>query len=125
MIKKPFDLDKARAGHPLVARNGSLGKFIAYIPECKQGYRVLALIAGHDEPTMHYDDGSVWGEEGNPSEHDLFLLGRTREGWININQVHNDPSEHLHATGVYASQEAANKAENNNRIACVRVEWEE
>lgn len=47
-----------------------------------------------------------------------------KSGWINIYKNINKIEEALYK-GVYQTEDAANYAKEANRIACVKVEWEE
>lgn len=41
---KPFDLEAAKAGKPLITRDGRSARFIAHVPECKLERSVVAHI---------------------------------------------------------------------------------
>lgn len=52
---KPFDLEAAKRGEPLVTRNGGKAKFVTYVPEANYE-KVIALI--DDELFMFYENGT-------------------------------------------------------------------
>ena len=43
---KPFDLEAAKAGAPIVTRDGRPAKFIAHVAEAHPSQRLLVLIDG-------------------------------------------------------------------------------
>lgn len=43
---KPFDLEAAMRGEPIVTRDGRKAKFIGYVPEAVGTEKVVALVAG-------------------------------------------------------------------------------
>lgn len=68
---KPFDLEAAKRGEPIVTRDGRKAKFIAHVPEASEGFRVVAFIA--EEPSC-----SSYAENGQyvaalQSSCDLFM----------------------------------------------------
>jgi hypothetical protein len=67
---KPFNLEAAMRGEPIVTRDGRKAKFVAYEPEAEK-HKVVALV---DQKLMSFnEDGSVWLYGGNrPS--DLFMV---------------------------------------------------
>lgn len=69
--KAPFSLEKALAGHPLVTRDGRRVKFVAHVPECDNGYRVLAYCEGHGHSLSFFDNGRCY--DGLEQGSDLLL----------------------------------------------------
>ena len=41
---KPFDLEAAKRGEPIICRDGTPAKFIAHVPEANISERVVALM---------------------------------------------------------------------------------
>lgn len=62
---KPFNLQEAIAGKPIQTRDGCVLKFVAYVPEAREGYKVVILLG----------DGYIgcWRENGQTLRH---LFGR-------------------------------------------------
>lgn len=54
---KPFDLEAAMRGEPIVARDGRKAKFIAHVPEAKEGFQVLAFTEGDYCCYSYAEDG--------------------------------------------------------------------
>lgn len=83
---KPFDLDKAIAGHPLVTRDGrevtEFHYFKTAIPE--YGERVMAVVDG--DVFTYIDNGKYINGEDLPE--DLFLKSEKKTLWI---AIENEP----------------------------------
>lgn len=81
---KPFDLEAAKAGAPLVTRDGRPAKFIAHVAEAHTNQRLLALIDG--DIHIRFEDGSYLGPGGRGGEtnNDLFMAPVKRTVWANV-----------------------------------------
>ena len=55
---KPFDLQKALAGHPVVTKGGRKVIRLAHFPEAKPEYRLQVLLHGDDATTDYREDGT-------------------------------------------------------------------
>ena len=116
---KPFDLEAALAGAPVITRDGrpvtQLHKFDATTPLC-----LVGVVGG---------EVYSWGKEGiffakSSGSFDLFMAPVKREGWINLYKIIVLPYE-VRAGSVYRTKQEADEGATVDRIACVRVEWEE
>ena len=117
---KPFDLEKAKAGAPVITRNGSAARIICFNRADADNYPLVALLQlgeGIERVTTHTDQGCYCKEPEN--DYDLFMAPVKREGWINI--YPNTNIRH----GIHASQDQADLHASYNRVACARIEWEE
>ncbi len=117
MSMKPFNLEEAKAGKPLVTRDGRKARFIAHVPECTASWRVVAHIFGSGTTNSFSEDGKLL----SPSENslDLFMATERREGWVN---VYKDRST---SEAYHTKADAEKYAIHCIRVACVRIEWEE
>ncbi len=78
---KPFDLEKAKRGEPIVCRDGTPAKFIAHVPEAEEYSRLVVLIDG--EVCMTYDGGG--GTRVFVGDRrDLFMAPVKRTVWLNL-----------------------------------------
>ena len=68
---RPFNLEAAKAGAPLVTRNGKPARFVAHIPECAEGFRLIVMIDGEDCVTDLCDSGRV--DDARDYGSDVFL----------------------------------------------------
>ena len=75
MKTKPFDLLAAINGAKLVTRDGRDARFIAHVPEVKDGFRVVAMIEGNPRIIVHREDGRASGSI--PFREDLFIKPAT------------------------------------------------
>ena len=81
MSLRPFDLELAKAGHPIQTRDGRKAKFIAHVPECSQFWRVVFLIDGNSGLSCCDESGAMYTWE---SAADLFMAPRKRTVWVNF-----------------------------------------
>lgn len=78
---KPFDLEKAKAGAPVITRNGSAARIICFNRADADNYPLVALLhlgEGIERVTTHTDQGHYCKEPGNNC--DLFMAPVKREG---------------------------------------------
>lgn len=113
--RKPFDLQKALAGEPVVTRDGRPVKIAGYNPDAGKTCQICGWVNG---------DAKYWCADGlwMPRQThylDLFMATKTvkKEGWINIYACR--------VTGWWSTKEAADRVASDRRIACIRIEWEE
>ena len=71
----PFNLEAAQAGAKLVTRDGREARFIAHVPEAKDGSRVVVMIVGEKNPSFYYDDGRFFNF--TQCGFDIFIKPRT------------------------------------------------
>jgi len=76
---KPFDLEAAKRGEPIVCRDGTPAKFIAHVPEACPAYRVVVLV--DDLVAAKCADGRHWPD--SDSDNDIFMAPKKRTVWIN------------------------------------------
>lgn len=78
---KEFDLEKAKAGHPVCTRDGHKVRILCFD---KKGYHsIVALIEDSGiEVTICYDNRGRYNDDRQESSHDLFMKSVKREAWI-------------------------------------------
>lgn len=118
MNRKPFDLEAAKRGEPVVDIDGFAHRFIAHIPDANIHSRVVTLAHGCIR---------TWTEDGRPSPSTarmLFMAPKKREGWTFL---YRDAAGRPWADKVLASKDDAERYTklHKNIIAIVRIEWEE
>lgn len=79
---KPFDLEAAKAGAPLVTRDGRPAKFIAHVAEAHPNQRLLVLVDG--DVHIRFDNGQFDSSSDAMSDHDLFMAPVKRTVWVNL-----------------------------------------
>ena len=79
---KPFNLEAAKAGAPLVTRDGQPVKFIAHVEEAHPTQRLLVLFG--EDVYMTFEDGRRLGS-GAESGFDLFMAPTKRTITLTVN----------------------------------------
>ena len=104
---KPFDLEAAKRGEPIVTRGGEAAKFIAHVPDAEIGFRVVVMLGGVIE--CYCDDGSY--RLSRKSTYDLFMAPRKRTVWVNVYSPGTNCSG-----GAYETEAIANNYAGRQRI---------
>lgn len=120
---KPFDLEKAKAGKPVVTRDGRPVRIICW-DRNKTDYPIVALVGDKEVISSFTTNGSFSLGEQDPK--DLFMAIEKKKGWINI-------YKYVAGTGnrggdVYPTKEEAIKSRgilSSDYITTIQVEWEE
>lgn len=80
---KPFNLQRALAGHPVILRNGWELIRIVHMPELSDSQRVIVVakspLDGECRLFTYYDSGSMF--VGQKNEFDLFMKAVEKEYW--------------------------------------------
>ena len=77
---KPFNLERAKAGDPIVTCDGRKAKFIAHVPEAKDTAKVVVLITSN--VYSFRENGRVWSWEDD--QMDLYMASKKRTVWVNL-----------------------------------------
>lgn len=77
---KPFNLQEALAGKPVVTRDGHKVTELHYFETAQLGEQLVFVVDRHLR--MAYADGRIYRSEISPL--DLFMVGEPREIWLNI-----------------------------------------
>lgn len=119
---KPFNLEQALAGAPVVTRNGLPIVEIQYLQTSGQ---VAAVRQEKDEKLITYLI-PTGGRHSDKYEYvsDLFMDPIKKEGWINLYPSYVADSVVCSSCVHHSQQEAKDKAEIGV-IATVKIEWEE
>ena len=119
---KPFNLEEAKAGKPVVTRDGRPVRILAF--DKKGEYCIVTLInyCRSDDVVVYREDGKA--SANFDSEYDLFMKSEKKEGWINLYRDNRG----VVFPGVVTSTEDYSKSQISpvtDYIATVKVEWEE
>ena len=79
---KPFDLEAAKAGAPIVTRDGRPAKFIAHVAEAQPSQRLLVLIDGG--VYAKFESGKYAASPAHVFNNDLFMAPVKRTVWVNL-----------------------------------------
>lgn len=123
---KPFNLELAKAGHPVCTADGKDVRIICFDKK-DPTHPIIALINFEDrENVVTYTIDGKFSNTCNSCNTDLRMKTIKIERWINI---YKDPTILPSYRGymVYSSKEEALKGINPNKeyIATVQVGWEE
>lgn len=115
---RKFDLDAAKRGEPIMCRDGTPARFIAHVPDAREGNRVIALIG--DMIITAYEDGSRH-QRDMETFFDLFMAPKKRTVWVNLYPNENRLCYY------YDTEEEAEEASAHKRIGnrAWRLEIEE
>lgn len=78
---KPFDLEAAKRGEPIISRAGVPHKFIAHVPEATEINRVVTLTSGGDI-RVNMENGTI--SVNAQSTNDLFMATKKRTIYLNL-----------------------------------------
>lgn len=119
---KPFDPTK-----PVKTRDGRPARIICTDAR-NRVYPVIALVVtdGNERPEMFTHRGKFYeGLAGNDPK-DLINIPVKREGWINIFPNLTFPPNVVACTShAFDSEKEADDHATGDRVACIRIEWEE
>ena len=119
---KPFSWELAKQGKPVCTRDGRKARIICFDAKGNKPLIILSEIDGKEVILRYTEKGQSDNfHSPTPREDDLMMLPEKKEGWVN---VYKTSINYECGTVFSTEQEAKNKA-NNNRIATIRIEWEE
>lgn len=120
---KPFNLEQAKAGKPVVTRHGRPARILAF--DKKGSNPIIGLVTHKDNEIAYYwyENGRVLAD--SDSEYDLVMKAEKKEGWVNIfygalglpravGAIHDTEEDALRVT-----------IGNHAYISTIKVEWEE
>lgn len=115
---KPFDLERALAGDPIVTRDGKEALDFAYFPNIKNEAEEKIRVVIDGGIFSYFTNGKYYSYKESSS--DLFMAGTKKEGWINI-------YSNISYYGIWKTKEEAENISNSdfNYITTIKIEWEE
>lgn len=121
---KPFDIELAKAGHPVCTREGEPVRIICYDRKNTK-YPIMALIdKGDSEDFVSYILQGTFYNNGKEHKDDLFMAAVKKEGWINV--YSNGERACTHSADIHLSKEDALKCHfPDTYVDTVKIEWEE
>ena len=117
---KPFNLQAALEGAPVMTANGLKVVRIVHFPSATKNSRVVALLE-HGQVCTYHEHGNHCANI--TSDIDLVMVTTTKTGWVN---VYKDGNNNYNTGDIYASYEEASGANKCcNCISTTKIEWEE
>jgi hypothetical protein len=116
--RKPFDLEAAKRGDPVVTREGLTARIICF--DRNGDDPIVFLIASHDGSRERIYTADKQGRVVNLPNRDLFMAPKKK--YLNIYRDINFP--HGFMVTEFNDKEAADKCQkwDGSRLACVEIE---
>lgn len=111
---KPFDIELAKAGHPVCTRDGRKVRIVCFdMKGSKSPIVALVEVDGREVILRYNEKGNIYI---SPCDYDLMMLPEKKEGWAIICE-----------SELYESEEIALKDAKlfKDYIKTIKVEWEE
>ena len=125
---KPFDLEKAKTGAPVQTRDGRKARIVCFDRK-EVDFPLVALVIDLESELENLEtyrvDGGYLAVAGAVTDSDLVMAPVKKEGWMNIYSHDGSVFASVRGGPVFATKELADQNNTDNRIACMRVEWEE
>lgn len=124
---KPFDIELAKAGHPVCTRDGRAVRILCYDFITQEDTPIIALVrlSEKQEGIICYKaDGRNFAP--GMAELDLVMVPEKREGWVNV--FINSCSGLKSTDRIYSTKAEALKnidTKSPHYIDTVKIEWEE
>lgn len=124
---KPFDIELAKAGHPVCTRDGRAVRILCYDFITQEDTPIIALVrlSEKQEGIICYKaDGRNFAP--GMAELDLVMVPEKREGWVNV--FINSCSGLKSTDRIYFTKAEALKCidtKSPHYIDTVKIEWEE
>lgn len=121
---KPFDIELAKAGHPVCTRDGKPVRIICYDRKNTK-YHIMALIdKGDSEDIVSYIRQGTFYSNGKEHKNDLFMAAVKKEGWINL--YTNGGRAFTRYNDIYPTEEdALNNKRPEDYLTTIKIKWEE
>lgn len=123
---KEFDLEKAKAGHPVCTRDGHEVRILCFD---REGHLpIVALVKdGDNETILSYDDMGRYSNDGRECMCDLFMKSVKQERWINLYK--NSKGDLYIGGNLCESESEARRVDKDNEFyshyKTVKIEWED
>lgn len=120
MGMKPFNLEQAKQGKPVVTRDGKDVRILTFDKKGKHCIVSLVDVGGYED--VHVSSASGEASPNFDSEYDLFMKSEKKEGWVNLYRDHRGI---VFTSDVYTTKANAKLQVGESCITTVKVEWEE
>lgn len=118
---KPFNLELAKAGHPVCTRDGRKARIICF--DRKEVCPIIALVEDEDKEIPHSYTRAGSFSPGFESPFDLMMNCEEKEGWVNVcSSVDNGNT----CFGIYSTkEEALSHISLDGYKDTIKIQWEE
>lgn len=122
---KPFDLEAAKAGAPVMTRDGRPARILAFDVE-NAGYPVVVAIktsTGKCESVELFTEQGQFDEDAKEDNRDLFMAPTKHRAWVNVHKI---GSQYVLTSNFATEESAVQQGQNSDTyITTVLIEWEE
>lgn len=121
---KKFDLEAAKNGAPVIARNGEKVRILCF--DRKNNYYPIIALTNSDngeEFDSFAIDGGFYSAD-RISHKDLVMAPVKKTGWINIYHTMTS-GRTISGMTIYETKEMAMANTQVEAVACTQIEWEE
>jgi len=98
---KPFDLEKALAGEPVVSKEGRKVIQLHYFPNLGSNFKVIAQL----EHGFSFDTFTIHGKYSDDESSQLDLIMAEPERWVNV--YYSKAQDNVWASQFYESESEA------------------
>ncbi len=117
---KPFDLEAAKRGEPIVTRDGRSVVFVAHDPSFTETHRVIVRVEGTGSPRCYAESGEYY--KNYSDDLDLFMVPRKRTAYVNVYGVRHASRAAQHSCAFDSEADAIRDSEiNTARLLAVAV----
>ena len=119
---KEFNLELAKAGHPVCTRGGRTARIICF--DCKGGHPIVALIVSTDGveiPSTYTNKGEA--RSGCLNDIDLMMASEKGEGWLNI-YIDTISGEIYPGAKIFETKKSALRKSGEHLIDTIKIEYE-
>lgn len=124
-VKIPFDLELAKAGHPVCTRDGRAVRILCHDFISPKNNPIIALVKLNEK-----QEGAIFyglNGKGSICDLDLMMTPQKKEGWVNV-FINASYFGSKTAGTIYPTKEEALKdvdTKSPHYIDTVKIEWEE
>jgi hypothetical protein len=125
---KPFDLEKAKQGHPVQTRDGRDVEILK--TDVKSYEPIVAVVKNYDDHEIirQYREHGRYEARDIVRGLDLFMKPTKKEGWINLYRDEDIGNGYKIGSYIYDDKNIAlnqNGVKFNSYIDTIKIEWEE
>lgn len=117
---KPFNLERAIAGDPVMTRDGRVVRQLTYFADSTNNYPLLGTIGTE---IKSWTKAGFWAVDGDEDDgRNLVMKPIKKYGWVNVYSSNG----HYAMTGeIYETEEAALLNKSSGCVATTKIEWSE
>ena len=122
---KPFDLEAAKAGAPVMTRDGRPARILAFDLKA-EGFPIVAAVKTPDgkyEAIQTYTESGEYNYVVAKHDNDLVMALVKHRAWVNVHKI---GSQYVLTSNFNTKESAVQQGQNSDTyITTVPIEWEE